>query len=602
MKLKKLLTFLLSVMLILSVVPMGLFSITASAATSVTTDDCIWKLDGTVLTISGNGKMKDYTPAEYLPGGRYRKNITEVIIKNGVTNIGNYAFYDCTALTNITISDSVTTVGNYAFYGCAGLTSIAIPNSVTSIGGSAFWNCAELTSIAIPNSVTHIGSLAFWNCTGLTSIAIPNSVTQIDDFAFLGCKNLTNVTISNNLKIIANGVFSGCTKLTDISIPNSVTSIGNNAFDECLGLKSVTIPDSVTSIGFNAFLGCKNLTNVKIPNNVINICNGAFSACDNIMDITVSQNSIGNLKDVFANYQKIKKVTLDEKTYYISELAFSGFQELENIRLPETITGIGNYSFYGCKSLKNITIPKSVTSIGNEVFSECNKGLTILTYKSSVADLFAEKNGIHVKYIEDSDNATLYDEKKQNLNNPKDDNNVSKNSSANDITGTLLKINEGIFPAGTELTVEEIKTDNPIFDSANNILKDICNEFKLYNIKALLNGAEVTPNGEIAATFNIPDGYGRDIALYLIKSDGTSEKLDFEISEDGHTLSAKLNELGNYAICKLGDGESTSKTEDDITLEKPEKNNTAVYIIIAVCAVTLIGGIVSFVVIKKKRK
>ncbi len=169
-------------------------------------------------------------------------------------------------------------------------------------------------------------------------------------------------------------------------------------------------------------------------------------------------------------------------------------------------------------------------------------------------------------------------------------------------TGTLFEANEGVFSAGTELMVEEIKTDNPMFDSANNILKDICNEFKLYNIKALLNGTEVTPNGEIAATFNIPDGYGRDIALYLIKSDGTSEKLDCEISEDGHTLSAKLNELGDYAICKLEDGESTSKTEDDITLEKPKKNNTSVYIIIAVCAAALIGGIVSFVVIKKKRK
>ena len=98
------------------------------------------------------------------------------------------------------------------------------------------------------------------------------------------------------------------------------------------------------------------------------------------------------------------------------------------------------------------------------------------------------------------------------------------------------------------------------------------------------------------------DGYGRDIALYLIKSDVTNEKLDCEISEDGHTLSAKLNELGDYAICKLGDGENTSKTEDDITLEKPENNNTAVYIIITVCAVVLIGGVVSFVVIKKKRK
>lgn len=174
-------------------------------------------------------------------------------------------------------------------------------------------------------------------------------------------------------------------------------------------------------------------------------------------------------------------------------------------------------------------------------------------------------------------------------------------SAQDEATGTLFEANEGVFAAGTQLTVEEIKTDNPTFDSAKNILKDVSGEFKLYNIAATLGGAETAPNGEVKARFNIPDGYGKDIALYLIKTDGTSEKVDCEISEDGKTLSAKLTAIGDYAICKLGGGETSTDTEDGAALEKPEKNNTAVYIIIAVCAAVLIGGIAAVVAQKRKR-
>ena len=173
-------------------------------------------------------------------------------------------------------------------------------------------------------------------------------------------------------------------------------------------------------------------------------------------------------------------------------------------------------------------------------------------------------------------------------------------SAQDEATGTLFEANEGVFAAGTQLTVEEIKTDNPTFDSAKNILKDISGEFKLYDIAATLGGAEAAPNGEVKARFNIPDGYGKDIALYLIKADGTSEKVDCEISEDGKTLSAKLTALGDYAICKLG--KSAAGTENDAVIEKPESNNTALHIIIAVCAVVLIGVIIAaFVIIKKKK-
>lgn len=172
-------------------------------------------------------------------------------------------------------------------------------------------------------------------------------------------------------------------------------------------------------------------------------------------------------------------------------------------------------------------------------------------------------------------------------------------SAQDEATGTLFEANEGVFAAGTQLTVEEIKTDNPTFDSAKNILKDISGEFKLYNIAATLGGAETAPNGEVKTRFNIPDGYGKDIALYLIKTDGTSEKVNCEISEDGKTLTAKLSALGDYAICKLG--ESAAGTENDAVIEKPEKNSTVFYIIIAVCAAVLIGGGIAFMVIKKKR-
>ena len=170
-------------------------------------------------------------------------------------------------------------------------------------------------------------------------------------------------------------------------------------------------------------------------------------------------------------------------------------------------------------------------------------------------------------------------------------------------TGTLFETSEGVFAAGTQLSVEEIKTDNPTFASAKNILKDICDEFKLYNIKALLDGAEVTPTGEITATFNIPEGYGRDIALYIIKADGTSERLDCDISEDGKTLSAKLTALGDYAICKLGGGEKTDADNASDGIAEKTKSNTVLYIIIAAAAVIVIGGgTAAFIIIKKKRQ
>ena len=161
-----------------------------------------------------------------------------MVIGDGVTSIGDYAFYDCGALTSVTIPDTVTVIGDGAFRGCSRLSGMTIPDSVTSIGKSAFRDCCKLTGLTIPDNVTSIGDHAFNGCNGLTSVTLPTSVTRISAGMFYNCWSLSNVTI-----------------------PNGVTSIGDSAFGKCTDLSSVTIPDSVTTIGRDAFYYC-SLTDV----------------------------------------------------------------------------------------------------------------------------------------------------------------------------------------------------------------------------------------------------------------------------------------------------------------------------------------------------
>jgi hypothetical protein len=156
-----------------------------------------WELTGSgtnrTLTISGTGDMPNLTISTQ-PWYSMRANITTVVIEDGVTSIGNQAFYGCDRLTGtLTIPNSVTSIGVAAFSNCARLTAITIPNSVTSIGNSAFYNCTGLTTVTIGNSVTSIGNAAFSSCAGLTSVTIGNSVTSIETFAFSGCTGLKQI-------------------------------------------------------------------------------------------------------------------------------------------------------------------------------------------------------------------------------------------------------------------------------------------------------------------------------------------------------------------------------------------------------------------------
>ncbi|WP_400232591.1 leucine-rich repeat domain-containing protein, partial [Methanomethylophilus alvi] len=275
----------------------------------------------------GTGKGYDYGDSSsscYTPWYYSRAVLKEVVIEDGVTSIGDDAFYGCTSLASVVIGDGVTSIGSYAFCRCSSLVSVTIPDSVTFIGNEAFRGCSSLASITIPDGVTSIGHAAFFECFPLASVTIPDSVTSIGSSAFYRC-----------------------TGLKEIVIGNGVTSIGDSAFEKCTSLVSVTIPDSVTSIGNEAFYGCSSLTSVTIPDSVTSICYWAFRECSSLTSVTIP-----------------------DSVTYLGICAFYGCSSLTSIILPDSVTSIDYAAFDGCTAVSSIRIGPDVSSIGDRAFGD----------------------------------------------------------------------------------------------------------------------------------------------------------------------------------------------------------------------------------------
>ena len=333
----------------------------------------------------------------------------KVIMPDGVTKIGNYAFNFCSSLTSIVIPNSVTSIGSSAFP-YTGLTSITIPSSVTSIGSVAFAACSKLTSINVNSGnskyISIDGILFDKNKTTLirypeaktgTTYTIPNSVTSIRSFAFNGCSKLTSITIPNSVTSIGSSAFYGCSALTSITIPNSVTSIGDLAFNNCSKLTSITIPNSVTSIGDLAFKACSKLTSINV-----NSGNTKYTSIDGIL--------FDKNKTALISYPEGKTGTTYTIPSSVTNIIGSAFSNtgLTSITIPSSVTSIG-ISAFANTGLTSITIPSSVTSIGIYAFSYC-KNLTKVTFSNTsgwwVTTSYSATSGTAVTVTNTATNAT----------------------------------------------------------------------------------------------------------------------------------------------------------------------------------------------------
>lgn len=412
---KKVLSLVLCLILALSmfaIVPMTASAAEAelspTGATSGKTGNCTWSLDGTVLTISGNGSMGHYGAS--FGAAPWGTAITRVVIKNGVTNIGNFAFLNCDKLSSVVIPGSVTKIGMSAFDGCDSIKSFTIPDTVTEVRASAFSDCSGLENLTIGSSVTSDLDGAFFRCSSLSRITvssgnpvydsrddcnaiietktnslllgckntvIPNSVTDIGNYAFYGCSNLVSVNIPDSVTSIASGTFNGCSGLSSITV-----SSGNPVFDSrdncnaiiktktnslVLGCKDTVIPDSVTQIDQEAFIGNTGITGITIPDSVTSIGYTAFEGCASLENITVpdSVKSIGY--DAFSDTPWYDNQP--DGIVYAGKVAYEYKGSCPaSVEIKEGTVGIAAYAFFDCSELEEVSIPDSVISIGVGAF------------------------------------------------------------------------------------------------------------------------------------------------------------------------------------------------------------------------------------------
>ena len=406
---KRFLSLLLALVTVLSLTAPALAANTAASGTCGA--QLTWSLSSAgVLTVSGSGAMENYEIFD-APWYDYSQDIKKIVVKNGVTGIGDYAFYLCCDAGSVTLPDSVTYIGDSAFSSC-GMADISLPAKLSYLGPFAFAWCPDLKSIRVPDEVTALGDRAFAACESLTSVTLPEGLVSIGDGVFSNCSRLTEIAIPNRVTSIGGYVFSNCSSLTDIqvaggnkhyasvngallnaektellycpggktsyTVPDGVTSIGDSAFIDCGKLSAVTLPEGLRSIGTCAFFLCGKLSKVVIPDSVTSIGESAFSECT-----ALSQVSIGSGVKMIAGY------------------AFYDCSGLKSITIPANVTDISEYAFGGCTSLKSLSVLNPDCRISSTEQTLGSPDVTVISgYTGSTAETYAGKFGYSFKRLD----------------------------------------------------------------------------------------------------------------------------------------------------------------------------------------------------------
>lgn len=396
-------------------------------------EDLTWEFDSEAktLTISGTGEMygyaqndnsKFYSMAPWRKNDEINKSLEKVVIEEGATDIGQYAFYECPVLKEVVLPESVTIINSYAFYKCTKLEKINI-DKVTGIYFSVFSNCTSLDGITLADGLTAVMNDAFLNCSSLTKINVPASLTWIDSMGiFPGCTALTefNVDEGNETYSSEDGVLFNKEKtalykfptgksLEGYTVPESVERVISGAFSEYSKNKSanyedgllivgkwivdakngdvagdyeINVPENVTNIADAVFNSCEKLESIFVPESITSIGRNAFNA-ESLESISVSAGNANYSSEDGVFYNKDKTVlirypaakgdasfTTPQSVATIEEYAFDENKKLSGIRLSGVKQILwGGFSYTG---IKDVTISSDIEEIGEFAFFESN--------------------------------------------------------------------------------------------------------------------------------------------------------------------------------------------------------------------------------------
>lgn len=418
--------------------PMAVVPYVVNAAASGTIRPGMeWVLDGDtgILTVSGTGAIPSYRYSDS-PWYAYRESIRGIVVSEGITEVGERAFYWATNCTSVTLPSSLTAIREYGFNNLRALEQITLPENLRTIEFCAFSECPALKSIVLPDSVTTVGPSAFSNCPGLTSATLSAGMTKVPSSMFFNDVNLRTVVIPEGITSIENTAFSECA-LRSFHFPATLTQLGSSVFAGCSLIReftvaadnpsfrsingvlftkdgktllsypggkygAYTVPEGTETIASSAFRGVYNLTSidfgttlreigdysfsyciglrsVTFPENVTLICDSAFRSCTNLKNITFENQSVTmESGGVFAECDTLVSITLPTNLREIPGYLFYGCARLRNVTIPSTAQSIGSSAFLDCDSLESIVIPGNVKTVGRQAFDFCNMLQTII--------------------------------------------------------------------------------------------------------------------------------------------------------------------------------------------------------------------------------
>ena len=385
---KRLLACLLTLVMLLALLPAT--ALAADPVTGSCGDALTWTLtqheDGTTytLTISGTGEMEDYTvggaPWHVALGvAANRKQITEIVLPNGLTHIGNNAFLQA-AVTEVTIPNTVVSIGTNAFWKCNTIET-TLPASVRELGATAFYGtfvvnvdanspylCSEENGKVLYSKDKTTLYQVSQDCAG--DFTIPSTVTTINDFAMNGCAKVTGeLVIPDSVQTIGRSAFEG-TGFTSLNLGNSVKEIGVSAFYKCATMTGdLVIPASVTTIGANAFIGTGFDGKLDFQAQIEEFPAAIFQGLNfTSVSFSGSVKSIGDR--AFENCKHLATVTFGQGLETVGQYAFYNSGLSGALTFPDSLKKIDTYAFAECPHITEITLPEGNATIEYAAFTE----------------------------------------------------------------------------------------------------------------------------------------------------------------------------------------------------------------------------------------
>lgn len=367
-------------------------------------------------------------------------------IPDAVSEIGDYAFRNCSSLDSINIPDSLKTLGSFAFYGCSSIDSkIVLPDSMTTVGKYTFYDCNAIPEIELSENITTLGEYAFAKCRAMKTINIHDKITEMGAYCFYGCWSLegtiklpTNSTfysvpsycfghchsveafeIGSNVKYLNWASFLGCSKITKLELPASIVAkgLGSNVFQQDSSLVEVVFADGskITRIPPHAFDYCMSLTDINIPSTVTEIDSCAFRNDSSLVSITLPEglDTLGGY--AFANCVKLESISIPDGVEFVPQFCFYHCSSLKDVTLgsgitsinpscfhstavehidflPEAVTKLANRAFCSCPNLTFVKMPSHIATIGDYCFYSCSQLDTVKIYNPEVITL-EQSNG-----------------------------------------------------------------------------------------------------------------------------------------------------------------------------------------------------------------